>query len=105
MQYLVDSLLGLLAIANLTRILSYDKIMQPVREYFGIAHDDEGYKVTMFENESAVKNFIGQALFCFRCTSVWAGFFVAGLALFTPRLYRFFTLANAGSYFASLTDS
>lgn len=81
MSQLLDFILAGFAVWRITELFVTDKIMAPVREFFGIAHT-ETVSLGRVEDKGRFKNFVGDLLSCFRCTSVWAALFVAVLLQF-----------------------
>lgn len=60
-----------LAVTSLTDLLVYQKIADPIRRFFGFEFDGAGYSIGRKDTGNRIKDFFGDALTCFRCTSVW----------------------------------
>lgn len=100
-------LLGLFTVLNVTDILREDTITQPLREFFGILHDSEGKKISIFREEGQwgkIKFFFARMLWCFRCTSWWVSLAVGLLYLLSPPLYLFLGFVSSLAWIAYLVD-
>lgn len=63
-----------IAVVSLTDLLVYQKIANPIRKLFGFTTDSAGYNNGRKNTGNRLIDFFGDALTCFRCTSVWASF-------------------------------
>lgn len=79
-------IVAVLAAWRLTELLVFDEIFLPLREYFGIAHNADGLPLGQMVNNNKLRDFVGRALSCVRCTSVWVGFLVAATVVFLTGL-------------------
>lgn len=90
---MLRALVLLLAAVRLTEIISFEKIMQPLRELAGILHADSGEIIAYDEG------FLSSLLSCYRCLSVWVSTFVVAAAA-VPQLYKFLLTPLALSWVA-----
>jgi hypothetical protein len=69
-----------LAAFRLTRLIVFDKIMEPFRRPFftEIEEKDESGKVEiyMIPKEKGIQSWIGELLSCYWCTGVWVSLFL-----------------------------
>ena len=66
----MEYILLVLGTLRITELLNYEKIFLPLREFFYIAHSPN--TTAFMGGGSKIKNFIGEMLSCFSCTSVWS---------------------------------
>lgn len=88
-----------LAVVSLTDLLVYQKIFTPVRAFFGFEHDAEGYSKGRKPTGVKWRDFFGEALTCFRCTSVWVSIILVLLS-FLP-FYKILESVLIGSWVAT----
>lgn len=94
-------ILMIFAVLRLTEIINYEKITIPIREFFGIAHSRNGSPAYM-GTDSNIKNFIGQAISCFSCLSVWISGGMGLLSIFFNNTSKVVNLIFGLSYLTML---
>lgn len=107
---LPDTELGLLlvlglAVFRITRLIVFDKIMEPFRRPFftEIEEKDEqgNVEIYLIPKEKGLRGWIGELLSCYWCTGVWVSVCVTLLywthSLFGECIIFIFSLAAVGS--------
>lgn len=89
---LVDLIVMSAGVATMARILAYESIADPVREFLGVRYND---------GRAYAESFFGKAILCPICSSVWLAFFVAAIYLMYSDLAVVITLPFAMSGLAS----
>jgi len=98
-------ILGILATARVTELLTYEKIFASLREYFGIYNNVNTGQNTFMDSGNKLKDFVGNMLSCFSCTSVWVALFVSMLYFIYEPVFYGFAIFMTFSYVAVKLDT
>ncbi len=85
----LDVLLMVLASYRLTHFLVFDKLAEPIRQYFFVTVPGAGHDEETVPRRSGVRRFIGRGLSCFWCTGVWISAFVLGVFTLAPSWFAY----------------
>lgn len=101
-----------LATFRLTRLLVFDQITNPFRKLFIEEmefEDESGNKEIYVKAKSGViRNFIGELLSCYWCTSIWCSIFLFCLYWWNERIAEpiliVLAIAGAGAFIETMTQ-
>jgi Protein of unknown function (DUF1360) len=85
----IDCILLILAGFRLVRLLVFDRIFEPLRDWFAMRKSSDNYLPSFFIR---IRQFIGAMLQCYWCAGIWSAALICAIYLWLPPLHPFLLL-------------